>query len=146
MFQKDAEGGNVKDTVIAHGVKVEGEFESQGNIIIEGEVHGTVKTERNLQVGEQARVVANVIAENAVVAGEIQGTVKIHEKLELAPTSRITGDVRAKTVNMSPGAILNGKFSMPGGPEKVRAGASEKKRSRAKVAVPVEAEEPQTSG
>ena len=148
MFKKDDssyDGGQAQDTIIAHGVKVEGEFISQGNIIIEGEVHGIIKTERDLRVGEQARVIASVTADNAVIAGVVKGNVKINESLELTPTSRITGDIKAKIVTMSPGAILNGKFQMPGGPEEVVVEEKLlKKRSRTKSSVvDVEIEEPQ---
>ncbi|MBI4133602.1 polymer-forming cytoskeletal protein [Candidatus Uhrbacteria bacterium] len=143
MFKKEAtfEGGS-QDTVIAQGVKVEGDFVSQGNIIIEGEVHGTIKTDHDLRIGEQARVVANVWAENAVIAGEVQGNMKVAERLELAPTSRVIGDVEVKTVSMAPGAIFCGRCMMPGGPDVVAATVPERKRNRTKVAA-VEAEEPQ---
>ncbi len=149
MFKKESsiEGGS-QDTIIAHGVKVEGEFVCQGNIIVQGEVHGTVRTEGDLQVGEQARIVANVWAENATIAGEVQGNMKVAGRLELTATSRITGDVEVKTCTMAPGAILNGRCAMPGGLEAINPVSLERKRNgRAKVAAPapVEVEEPQLS-
>lgn len=147
MFKKDTsyEGGS-QDTVIAQGVKVEGDFVSEGNIIIEGEVHGVIKTERHLRVGEHARIVANIVAENAIVAGEVQGNVRVTEQLELTPTSRITGDVEAKVLIMAQGAILNGKCAMPGGPEVMRVLVPERKRNgRAKIAAVAEVEEPTLS-
>jgi cytoskeletal protein CcmA (bactofilin family) len=147
MFKEDDKkqaGG--QDTVVAQGVKVEGDFKSHGNIVIEGEVHGTIRTERDLTVGEQARIVANVWAENATISGEVQGNMKISERLELTPTSRITGDVQAKTVSVAPGAIMNGKCTMPGGPDVAAVPApASKKRGRAKAATLVEAEELQAS-
>ncbi len=146
MFKKEiiSEGGS-GETIIAQGVKVEGEFVSQGNIIIEGEVHGLVRTERDLRVGEHARIVANVVAENAIVAGEVQGNMKIAEHLELTPTSRVTGDVEAKTMVMTQGAILNGRCAMPGGPETARVTEPIRKRGRSKSTNQVEIEEPQLS-
>ncbi len=138
--------GSSQDTVIAQGVKVEGDFVSEGNIIIEGEVHGVIKTERNLRIGEHARIVANVTAENAIISGEVQGNVKATEQLELTPTSRITGDVEAKVVIMAQGAILNGRCAMPGGPEVMRALTPERKKTgRTKIATATEVEEPTMS-
>lgn len=146
MFNKEAqkEVGS-QDTIVAQGVRVEGDFKSHGNIIIEGEVHGTIRTERDLHIGEQARIVANVWAESAVVSGEVQGNMKIAERVELTPTSRVTGDIEAKTISIAPGAILNGRCSMPGGPETaVVATPKSAKRARAQAVI-VEAEEPQVS-
>lgn len=144
MFREETTKGGSQDTIVAHGVKVEGEFQSHGNIIVEGEVRGVIKTERDLHVGEQALIQANISAQNAIVAGEIKGNIKIAERLELSPTSRVTGDVKAKTISIAPGAILNGKCSMPGGPEPVGEEVPEKKRGKSKT-VMVEAEELQIS-
>lgn len=115
MFKQPIEkegGAAMRDTIIAGGVRVEGDFNSQGNIIVEGEVVGTLKTASDLFVGEQAKIQANVSAANAKVSGEIRGNVKIKERLELMPTSKIVGDVRAKILIVEAGASVNGKVSM----------------------------------
>lgn len=103
----------LRDTIIAQGVRVEGDFNSKGNIIIEGTVLGSVKTNNNLHVGERAKIAASVVAKDAFVAGEVQGNVKVKEKLELAVTAKIYGDIEAKTLVVNAGAILNGKCAMP---------------------------------
>lgn len=115
MFKQPIEkegGAAMKDTIIAGGVRVEGDFQSQGNIIVEGEVVGTLKTASDLFVGDRAKIQANVSATNAKVSGEIRGNVKIKERLELTPTSRVIGDVRAKVLIVEAGASVNGKISM----------------------------------
>lgn len=129
MFKQpaDREGGAaaLKDTIIAGGVRVEGDFQSQGNIIVEGEVVGTLKTASDLFVGEQAKIHANVSAHNAKVSGEIRGNVKIKERMELSPTSRIIGDMRAKILIVEAGASVNGKISMGEEPAPVEQKMSE---------------------
>lgn len=104
---------DLRDTIIAQGVRVEGDFNSKGNIIIEGAVLGSVKTNNNLHVGERAKIAASVNAKDAFVAGEVQGNIKIKEKLELAPTAKVYGDIEAKTLVINAGAIMNGKCVMP---------------------------------
>ncbi|MBU4421357.1 polymer-forming cytoskeletal protein [Candidatus Parcubacteria bacterium] len=112
-YSEDEEGErDLQDTIIAQGVKVEGDFNSKGNVVIEGQVLGSVKTNNNLQVGEKARITASVSAHDAYVAGVIEGNVKIKEKLELSPTSRIYGDIEAKTLVITAGALFNGKCTM----------------------------------
>lgn len=103
---------DMQDTIIAQGVKVEGDFNSKGNVIIEGTVVGSVKTSNNLKVGERAKISASVSAKDAFIAGEIQGNVKVNEKLELSPTSKVYGDIEAKTIIITAGAIFNGKCVM----------------------------------
>ena len=103
---------DLRDTIIAQGVRVEGDFNSKGNVIIEGSVVGSVKTNNDLHVGERAKISASVSAKDAFIAGEIQGNIKVREKLELAPTSRVYGDIEAKILIINAGAIMNGKCVM----------------------------------
>lgn len=109
LYQK--EGGDV-ETVIGPSVKVEGDFTSKGNVTVEGVVHGSIKTEKDLKVGVGAKISASIAATNAFIAGEVKGNVKVSGRLELADTSKIYGDIEAKSVIMAAGAILNGKCTM----------------------------------
>ncbi|NIP32680.1 hypothetical protein GWN26_06265, partial [Candidatus Saccharibacteria bacterium] len=71
MFKKDGEFGEGGETIIARGVKLEGDFKSEGNVVVEGEVNGALTTSNDLRVSEGAKINANVKAQSAVVAGEI---------------------------------------------------------------------------
>lgn len=104
--------GHEAETVIAASVKVEGEFASQGNVLIEGCVEGSLKTERDLRVGEKARIAADVTAANAVIAGEVRGNINISEKLEIESTAHVYGDIRTKILVIAIGATLNGHIAM----------------------------------
>lgn len=117
MFQqKNAmpirEAGHEPETVIAASVKVEGDFSSAGNVLIEGVVEGSLRTERDLRVGERARISADVNAANAVVAGEVHGNLSVGERLELEPTARVFGDVFTKVLVVASGAQINGRINM----------------------------------
>jgi len=111
--------GNGGETVIAHGVRLDGDMSAEGDLVIEGEVHGTVKTVGDLRVGENAFVEADVEAANATIAGEIRGNILIHGKLELFPSSKLTGDVTTDVLAIGPGSQVNGSITM-GAPEKSR--------------------------
>jgi len=108
MFNKEEQADNI-ETVIGPSVQVEGNFVANGDIVIEGIVSGSIKTEKNIRIGEQAKIFANISAANAVIAGEVQGNVKVKENLELTSTAKIFGDVKTKTLNVNAGASLHGK-------------------------------------
>ena len=112
MFRKnegEIQGG---ETIIAPGVRVEGDFTSQGFVLIDGEVIGSVKTESDLDVGERAKISADVTAANAHVSGMVKGNIIVGEKLVVASTAHISGDITAKTLVVEQGAIINGRISM----------------------------------
>jgi len=102
------------DTVIGGSIKIEGDLASQGNIIIEGQVVGSVKTESHLTIGQQARVDAEVQASDANVSGEVNGNMSVSGKLELAASAKVNGDIKAKILRVEEGAIINGKVEMEG--------------------------------
>ena len=115
MFQREG-GADVKDveTIIGSSVKVEGNFVGSGDVIIEGHVAGILKTSKNLRVGEQAVIKADVDAANIVVAGEIRGHVTCSGRIEVLATGKIFGNVDTQTIAVAHGAVLHGKVSMSG--------------------------------
>ncbi len=102
------------ETIVGPSVKVEGDFNSQGNVLIQGTVSGTIKTDKYLQVEEGAKIMASVRADSVKVSGEVQGNIRAKNTIELTPTARVIGDIEAKTLIIAPGAILHGKCAMLG--------------------------------
>jgi cytoskeletal protein CcmA (bactofilin family) len=100
------------ETIISASMKVEGDLASQGNVLIEGMVEGSLKTDKDLRVGQQAKITANVTAANAVIAGEVMGNVTVSDRLELESTARIQGDISTKVLVVAAGATVNGKLVM----------------------------------
>ena len=103
-------------TVIARGVRVEGDFTAQGDVTIEGEVSGKVAAQGTLHIGAEAKLKAEVAADDAVIAGTVEGTVTIKKRLELKSTARVMGDVTCETAMIEAGAVLNGKVAIGGSP------------------------------
>ena len=104
--------GSAGSTIIARGVRVEGDFSSQGDVIIEGEVSGHVTTTAVLTVGAEAKLKAEVSADEASIAGQIDGTITVKKRLEVKATAKITGDITCETIVVEAGAALNGKVSV----------------------------------
>lgn len=100
------------ETIIAQGVKVEGDFHSQGDVVIDGEVNGSIETTQTLTIGQSARIHADVTAKSAVIAGEVKGNIHASERLELLATSVIQGDVETQNLSIATGARVNGKITM----------------------------------
>jgi cytoskeletal protein CcmA (bactofilin family) len=114
MFKK--EDGMNSETIIANGVRVEGDFVSPGNVRIDGLVKGSVRADGDLVVSETASIDADVQATNAVIAGEVKGDVSVAEKMELLPTARLHGNLSSKVLTVAAGAVLMGNCSVS--PEK----------------------------
>lgn len=100
------------ETVVGPSVHVEGDFASQGNIIVKGTVTGTVETSQLLIVEPGAKVFANVKARVARIGGEVKGDMHIQESLELLSSAKVLGDIETKLFSAEKGALFQGKMSM----------------------------------
>lgn len=112
MFNKENRPEKFKDaeTIIGPSIKVKGNFHGQGNIIIEGNLEGSLKTEANLFVGDHARIVANIEAQEAIINGEIKGNVKVKKYLAIGKTAKIFGDLQYGEISVDKGGIINGQL------------------------------------
>jgi cytoskeletal protein CcmA (bactofilin family) len=105
-------GDSAEDTIIGRAIKIEGDLSSDGNIVIEGEVKGSVKTGKFLKIGDAAKVTANVEAEAAIISGVVDGNVAVRGKLDLAATAKVNGDIEASRLSIAEGAVFNGGCKM----------------------------------
>ena len=112
MFNKDNKPERFKDaeTIIGASIKVKGNFHGQGNIIIEGQLEGNLRTDANLFVGERAKIVANIEASDAIINGEVKGSLKIHQYLAIGPTAKISGDINYSEISIEKGATIIGQL------------------------------------
>ncbi|MBI4092433.1 MAG: polymer-forming cytoskeletal protein [Candidatus Kerfeldbacteria bacterium] len=113
MFSREPEvAAKSPETIIGPSVKVEGNFIGSGNVVVEGTVNGSLKTSKDLRIGEGAKVKADIEAANVTVAGEVHGNVRTAGKLELGPSAKVLGNVEVAVLVVAQGAILNGKCVM----------------------------------
>ncbi len=101
-------------TVIARGVRVEGDFRSQGNVTIEGELVGSIVCGGHLTIGTEASIQASIVAEEATISGSIQGNLRITHRLELKAMAKIKGDIAAEAVAIESGAAIDGNCKIGG--------------------------------
>lgn len=114
MFNKDNKLDRFKDaeTVIGSSIKVKGNFQGQGDIIIEGTLEGSLKTAASVFIGDQAKIMANIEAKDAIVNGEVRGNVKAKNYLAVGSTAKIFGDLQYGEISIEKGASVNGQLLM----------------------------------
>jgi len=117
MFKQDGkenykEEFGSAETIIGPSVMVTGNFNSTGNIVINGILKGGVKTAGNIFIGDHANITADLEANAATVGGEVRGNLKIKELLQVAAGAKIIGDVECALLSVESGAVINGKVLM----------------------------------
>lgn len=107
-------GGSAGTTVIAEGVRVDGNFAGESDMVIDGMVQGTITTGQSVTIGKTADIQANIKAGSVTVGGSVKGNIQAKDRLELMSGSHVDGDVSAKVLVIAEGAVLNGKCTMGG--------------------------------
>lgn len=99
--------------MIGESVKIQGDLSGKEDLIINGNVEGTVDfRESNVSVGEKGKVNANITARNITVAGELKGELRGSEQVSIKPSGRVTGDIRAPRVVLNDGCQFKGLVDM----------------------------------
>lgn len=93
---------------IAKNCNINGNINSAGNVTIEGQVEGTISIKGDLIIGEEAKIKADIEAENVQIRGEVYGKITVHSLLEVSPTGTLVGDIITKHLKIERGAKFIG--------------------------------------
>jgi cytoskeletal protein CcmA (bactofilin family) len=96
-------------SIISTDLKVIGNLVSVGDIQVEGEVEGNVKS-RNVTIGESGSVTGEVHADTVQVSGTVKGLIN-GKTVTLAKSARVLGDIAHESLAMESGAHLEGQVS-----------------------------------
>ncbi len=117
--QREA-GGEAAISIIATGMKIVGDAETDGTIRIEGRVEGTIRAGKSVVVGRSGEVVGDIITQDAVISGKVSGNVTAESRLELQSTCNVSGELRSRRVQLDEGARFNGQLHMDDSAKKDR--------------------------
>jgi cytoskeletal protein CcmA (bactofilin family) len=99
-------------SIVAFGMKIQGDIETSGVLKIEGTVEGTIRGARQVLVGRQGEIKGDVNAREVVVGGKVDGTITASERVEIQGTSTVSGDIYTKSIVVQEGGRINGAVRM----------------------------------
>jgi len=106
---KPAEGS----TVIGKSVTIRGDVTGKEDLFLDGVVEGTISLpESRLTVGPNARVMADVDAQEMVIFGLVEGNLRVAGRIELRETSVVKGDIVAGRLSIEENANMKGKVEL----------------------------------
>jgi cytoskeletal protein CcmA (bactofilin family) len=115
----------VKESLIASGLTIEGKIEGSGHVRIAGRFQGDVNVQGNVTIESGAKLTGSVRAEKVMIAGELEGNIESAAQVELQASAAITGDVKAGSLSMAPGARMHGRMDCGGERTAAKAGRAE---------------------
>ena len=99
------------ETVLGPNTNVQGDVRSSGGVRIDGDFGGTLDIAGNLVIGENAKVVADIKANNVQVQGTVQGDITA-KRLEILDTGKLWGDIAVDSFVLDDGGFYHGQSKM----------------------------------
>lgn len=106
-------------SVIGPTLVFKGELSADEDLVIEGRIEGTIAHHRkNLTVGKQGRVKADIHASSVIIEGHLIGDIHSEGVVSLANGADVKGNIFCARIIMEDGARFAGRIDM-GEPPKV---------------------------
>jgi cytoskeletal protein CcmA (bactofilin family) len=99
-------------SVVAAGMRVTGQLDTNGVVKVEGVVSGSVRAERQVLVAKGGVVEGDILTVEAVIGGEVRGAIYADERVEVQASSLINGDITTKRILLQEGGEVNGHLKM----------------------------------
>lgn len=115
--------------IIGPSITIKGEVSGDEDLLIQGQVEGSVTLElHSVTVGQDGRVKANITARVVTVEGNVEGDLLAQEQIILRRSARVMGDITAPRVVLEDGASFKGLVDM-GEPAETSRSSSSKAKS-----------------
>ena len=99
------QSGPREKAVIGPSIHIDGDLRGEEDLLIEGEVNGTVQLRNNsLTIGAQGKVRADVYAHSIYVEGLMEGDLYGTERVHIRKSAQVRGNVTSPRVSLEDGA------------------------------------------
>ncbi|MCU0289681.1 MAG: polymer-forming cytoskeletal protein [Acidobacteria bacterium] len=92
-------------------MKIEGKLFSEENLIIEGQVKGTIEVNQTLTIGRNGDIIADIQANVVKISGKVRGNITASEKVAILAEGNFNGNIKSQKLVVAEGAILMGNVN-----------------------------------
>ena len=105
-----------KGSTLGATLRFKGDLVADEDLVIQGQVEGSILHTRSLTIGAQGRVLGDIRARRIVVEGTVDGNLYALESVSLRSGAVVRGDVFAAAIAVDNGARLTGRIDMDNAP------------------------------
>jgi cytoskeletal protein CcmA (bactofilin family) len=107
-------GDKKKASILGPTLKFKGELTANEDLVIQGQVEGSIKHSSNLTIGEAGKLKADIQADHIAIEGEVRGDVTGDTSVVVMEGANVDGNIFSPSVTLREGATFNGKIDMSG--------------------------------
>jgi cytoskeletal protein CcmA (bactofilin family) len=98
--------------LIGTGTVIKGDIESNGDIRIDGQLIGSIKSNGKVTIGQTGTLEGDITCKQAEIAGNVKGIITTEELTSLKATAKLEVDLTTKQLLIEVGAQFTGKCVM----------------------------------
>ena len=100
-------------SVLGPTLKFKGDLSADEDLVIDGQVEGSIAHhKKNLTIGKQGRVKADIHANSVIIEGQLIGDIHSDNIVSLANGADVTGNIFCSRIIMEDGARFTGTIDM----------------------------------
>jgi cytoskeletal protein CcmA (bactofilin family) len=94
--------------VLSSGVSIKGDVTFRDELVIDGEVEGTIKSGGVLIIGQHAHISAEITAGSVTIQGTVNGNVLAFERCAVEADATVRGDIETPRLALAENATFLG--------------------------------------
>lgn len=99
-------------SILPPSLKFKGELTADEDLLIQGQIEGTIKHTQRVTVGKAGKVKANISAQVIKIEGTVWGDVHAERSVAVESSGHLRGSIHAPSVSLIEGARFNGVVDM----------------------------------
>ena len=94
--------------ILSSGVSIKGSVKFQKELLIDGEVEGTIDSRGRLTIGVNAKIKGEIKTKSVIVNGTVDGNITAEERCELRAGCTVRGDIESPRLVVDEAATFIG--------------------------------------
>jgi len=91
---------------------IKGEIRAREELLVDGDVEGTLESHSVITVGPNGKVRGNIKARQASIFGSVRGNVEVVEKIAIREQGSLIGDIKGAGISIDDGAYFKGSIDI----------------------------------
>ena len=99
-------------SILPPTLRFKGELSADEDLLIQGQIEGTIKHTQRVTVGKEGKVKANISAQTIKVEGTVEGDLHAERSVFVEESGNLRGNIHAPSVCLVEGSKFNGAVDM----------------------------------
>lgn len=132
--------------IIGHSIRIEGDVTGSEDLVVHGNVSGTIRLKgNNVTIGQKGTVKADVLAKIVSVEGSVDGNLEAEEQVVVRKTGSVKGNISAPRVCLEDGCRFTGSIDMEGSKTGLATAANKRAQQESSKPKPADTPKPEPS-